>query len=256
VVASNGRDNLKGEAKARELAARFGEKGFDYVGNDRHDLPVWNRAREAIRVGRRAHPYGALARGLRLHQWPKNLLVFVPLLTSHRILEPQALAIGSARLRRLLAHGLRVYLANDLVDLDDDRRHPRKRTRPVAAGELPIETAVGLIPVLAVGAAVVALHLPPEFWALLAGYVVANLLYSLGLKRIVLVDAFVLAALYTCASSPARPRGGAGVALAARLSLFAFLSLAFAKRFVEVSTSRRARRPPWRGAATSRVTVR
>ena len=236
VLASNGRDNLKGEAKARELAARFGEKGFDYVGNDRHDVPVWDRAREAIRVGRRAHPYGTIARGLRLHQWPKNLLVFVPLLTSHRILEPEALAIGLHAFVAFSLTASAVYLANDLVDLDDDRRHPRKRARPVAAGELPIETAIGLIPVLALGAAVVALHLSPEFLALLAGYVVANLLYSLGLKRIVLVDAFVLAALYTVRILA----GAAAVAVPVShwllaFSLFAFLSLAFAKRFVEVS---------------------
>lgn len=236
VIASDGRENLKGEAKARELARRFGEKGFDYVGNDRHDIPVWNRAREKIRVDRRPHPWLGLARALRLHQWPKNLLVFVPLLTSHRLFEHNALVIG---LHAFLAFSLTasaVYLANDLIDLEDDRRHPRKRARPVAAGEVPIETAIALIPVLVVAAAIVAVHLTPDFVALLGAYVAANLLYSLGLKRVALVDVFVLAALYTV-------RILAGAAAAAvpvshwllAFSLFVFLSLAFAKRFVEVS---------------------
>jgi 4-hydroxybenzoate polyprenyltransferase len=236
VVASDGRQNLKGEAKARALAARFGEKGFDYVGNDRHDVPVWNRARQAIRVDRRPHPWRGLARALRLHQWPKNLLVFVPLLTSHRIFERDAVVIGIQAFVAFSLTASAVYLANDLIDLEDDRRHPRKRARPVAAGEVPIETALALIPVLVIAASVVALQLTPDFVALLGAYVAANLLYSLGLKRVVLVDVFVLAGLYTV-------RILAGAAAAAvplshwllAFSMFVFLSLAFAKRFVEVA---------------------
>jgi 4-hydroxybenzoate polyprenyltransferase len=236
VVASNGRENLKGEAKARALAARFGEKGFDYVGNDRHDVPVWSRAREAIRVERYPHPFAALARGLRLHQWAKNLLVFVPLLTSHRILEPHALRAALAAFMAFSLVASAVYLANDLIDLEEDRRHPTKRRRALASGELPIETALAIIPVLLAGAVALAWHLPPEFGALLGAYVVANFLYSLGLKRVALLDVFVLAGLYTL-----RILAGAAAAdvpvshWLLAFSMFAFLSLAFAKRFVEVA---------------------
>ncbi len=237
VIASDGRRNLKGEEKARELAARFGEKGFDYVGNDRHDIPVWSHARNAIRATRERHSYAVLARALRLHQWPKNLLVFVPLLTSHRLLEPEALRIGLHAFVAFCLMASAVYLANDLIDLDDDRRHPRKKSRPVAAGALPVEAALGLIPVLVVAATIVALHLTPEFIVLLGAYVAANLAYSLGVKRVALVDVFVLAGLYTV-------RILAGAAAAAvvvshwllAFSLFVFLSLAFAKRYVEVSS--------------------
>jgi 4-hydroxybenzoate polyprenyltransferase len=206
------------------------------VGNDRHDVPVWSRAREAIRVDRRPHPWLGLARALRLHQWPKNLLVFVPLLTSHRIFERDAFVIGVHAFVAFSLTASAVYLANDLIDLEDDRRHPRKHARPLAAGEVPIETALALIPVLAIAASLVALQLAPDFVALLGAYVAANLLYSLGLKRVVLVDVFVLAGLYTV-------RILAGAAAAAvplshwllAFSMFVFLSLAFAKRFVEVS---------------------
>ena len=236
VVASNGRDNLKGEAKARALAERFGEKGFDYVGNDRHDIPVWNRAREAIRVDPHPHRYAALARALRPVHWAKNLLVFLPLAMAHRLFEREALGYA---LHAFVAFSLvasAVYLANDLLDLQDDRRHPQKRRRPIAAGDVPIEVAFALVPVLMAGAAAVAWYLPPEFGALLAAYIVANVAYSTGLKRVPLVDVFVLAGFYVLrilAGAAATDVPVSHWLLA--LSLFGFLSLALAKRFVEVS---------------------
>ena len=135
----------------------------------------------------------ALARELRLIQWAKNLLVFVPLLTSHRILEREALTLG---VRAFLAFSLvasAVYLANDLVDLDDDRRHPVKRLRPLASGELPVAAAFALIPLLVAAAAALAWQMPPAFGMYLAAYVGANLFYSLAAKRVALLDVFVLA---------------------------------------------------------------
>ena len=235
VVASNGRDNLKGEAKARALAERFGEKGFDYVGNDRHDIPVWARSREAIRVDH-PHRFAALVRALRPVHWAKNLLVFLPLLTAHRLFErePFNYALHAFVAFSLVASA--IYLANDLFDLQDDRRHAEKRRRPIAAGEVPIEIAFALIPVLLAGAAALAWYLPPEFGAMLAAYVVANVAYSTGLKRVPLVDVFVLAGFYTLrilAGAAATDVPVSHWLLA--LSLFGFLSLALAKRFVEVS---------------------
>jgi len=177
-----------------------------------------------------------LARALRLVQWAKNLLVFVPLLTSHRILEREALTLG---VRAFLAFSLvasAVYLANDLVDLEDDRRHPEKRLRPFASGELPVTAAVWLIPLLIAGAVALAWGLPPQFGMYLAAYVGANLLYSLAAKRVALLDVFMLAGLYTM-----RILAGAAAAEVPvshwllAFSMFAFLSLAIAKRFVEVA---------------------
>jgi 4-hydroxybenzoate polyprenyltransferase/phosphoserine phosphatase len=256
VIASDGRRNMKREVKARELIARYGEGGFDYVGEDRHDLPVWAPAREAYLVGpnaaiasrlRRAgkpiraierdlRPALAVARGLRVYQWAKNLLVFVPLFTAHLYLEPASLA---AALLAFIAFSLvasSVYLANDLADLADDRRHPTKRRRPIAAGELPIVTAIALLPVLLFGAAAIAALLPWTFGALLLAYVATNLAYSLALKRVPLLDVFVLAGLYTLRILA----GAAAIEVPVShwllaFSLFAFLSLALAKRFVEVA---------------------
>ena len=178
----------------------------------------------------------ALARALRLFQWAKNLLVFVPLLTSHRILERDALWVGVLAFLSFSLVASAVYVANDLVDLEDDRRHPHKRLRPFATGELPVAAAYGLVPALLAGAVALAWRLPPQFGLYLAAYVAANLFYSLAAKRVALLDVFVLAALYTL-----RILAGAAAAEVPvshwllAFSMFAFLSLAFAKRFVEVA---------------------
>lgn len=256
VMASDGAVNLKGEVKAVALAARFGERGFDYAGNDRFDIPIWKRSREALVAGatpgilralaaantphraleRPAPRAFMLARALRLYQWSKNLLVFVPLLTAHRFLEPGAAA---SALLAFLAFSLvasAVYLLNDLSDLEADRRHPTKRRRAIAAGELPIASAIAMMPVLLLGAAAISLLLPWTFAALLVLYVGVNLGYSFFLKRVALVDVFVLAGLYGLRILAGAAAIGVPVShWLLAFSLFAFLSLALAKRYVEVA---------------------
>ena len=256
VIASDGRTNLKREAKARALVARYGEAGFDYVGEDRHDLPVWQHARAAYVVGSNAAigahlaqlgkpvheisraPRGirALMKGVRAYHWAKNLLVFVPLLTAHVYLDAPSAAASVLAFIAFSLVASSVYLANDLVDLQDDRRHPTKRARPIASGELPIAAALALVPVLLAAAAAVAALLPWGFGALLLAYVATNLAYSLALKRAALIDVFVLAGLYTLRILA----GAAAIEVPVShwllaFSLFAFLSLALAKRYVEVA---------------------
>ena len=256
VIASDGAANLKREAKARALVDRYGEAGFDYVGEDRHDLPVWKHAREAYvvgsnptvaaglaslakpvhAIGRVTRPGRALVKGIRAWQWAKNLLVFVPLLTAHVYTHGPSIAAAALAFAAFSLVASAVYLANDLVDLQDDRRHPTKRARPLASGELPIVTALLLLPVLLVAAMAIASLLPWTFGALLVVYVAANLAYSLRLKRAALVDVFVLAGLYTLRILA----GAAAIEVPVShwllaFSLFMFLSLALAKRYVEVA---------------------
>jgi len=256
VIASGGRTNLKRGAKAAALVARYGEAGFDYMGEDRHDIPVWEHAREAYVVGsaprvhaltgglrkpvhaiyRGTRPLRAVIKGVRAYQWAKNLLVFVPLLTAHVYLHLPSVAAAALAFIAFSLVASSVYLANDLMDLEDDRRHPSKRARPIAAGELPIATAMMLAPVLLAAAAAIAALLPWEFGALLFVYVAANLAYSLALKRAALVDVFVLAGLYTLRILA----GAAAIEVPVSqwllaFSLFMFLSLALAKRYVEVA---------------------
>jgi len=150
VLASDGATNLSGADKADALARRYGERGFDYAGNAEADLPVWQRARRAVVVNatgtveRRAEAVaaidrrfaapavglGVLLRALRVHQWAKNLLLFIAPLAAHLL--PQA-SLAAQLLLAFVAFSLcasAVYIGNDLLDLDSDRRHPRKRERP------------------------------------------------------------------------------------------------------------------------------
>jgi 4-hydroxybenzoate polyprenyltransferase/phosphoserine phosphatase len=270
VVASDGVSNLKGEAKASALVARFGERGFDYLGNDRHDLPVWKRSRKALVANPSARlssqiarhrldheilntgraPGFALLRLLRPYQWVKNLLVLVPLLAAHLVSEPEPVFAALLLFATFCLASSATYIANDIVDLEDDRRHPRKRNRPLAAGEVSIVWAFAAAATLLAFVAVVGVTLlaPAAGW--LALYVAASLGYSLWLKRLVLVDVFVLSGLYTLRVLA----GAAAVSVPVShwllaVCLFGFLSLAFAKRFVEVDNvkSREERRVPGRG---------
>lgn len=176
-----------------------------------------------------------VARALRVHQWLKNLLLFVPLLTAHRIGDVDLLvrtALG------FLAFGLvasSVYVANDLLDLDSDRRHPRKRRRPFASGRLPIGVGLAAIPLLLAAGFGLAGWLSAPFTLVLAGYLAVTTAYTFRLKQIVLVDVLCLAGLYVV-----RIFAGAavtGIAVSNWLlafSAFAFLSLALVKRVSEL----------------------
>lgn len=183
----------------------------------------------------------ALLRSMRPHQWVKNVLVFVPLVTAHRVGDAQAWANALQAFLAMCLAVAGIYIANDLVDLEADRAHRSKSRRPLASGALPIGVGAGAIPVLFAGAVLVALPLPPAFLVWLGAYAAAALGYSLWLKRIAVVDVLLLAALYTV-----RLIGGAAaipVPMSTWLlafSMFFFLSLALLKRYEEISASRRA----------------
>jgi 4-hydroxybenzoate polyprenyltransferase len=257
------------ERKRRALIDRFGERGFDYVGSDPADEIVWKAARRAILIGDRAfvdrigrisdvaqvfplsRPTArAWVEAIRLHQWVKNTLVFLPALLARAILNPHILLDS---MLAFLAFGLcasSVYLINDLFDLAADRAHPRKHRRPLAAGT--ISPRVGLLgsALLLLVAAVIAVAVNPSFAAVLSCYYVLTWAYSLRLKRVALLDVMILATLYTI-----RIIAGAaatGVPLTFWLlafSLFIFLSLGFLKRYAELEAARRAGQPSGSGRA-------
>ncbi len=255
VLASDGQTNLGGAHKAQALERRFGAGGFDYAGNARTDLKVWSRARQAVvvnapesvsraarqvsEVGQTFAPQpvgpGTLARVLRMHQWAKNLLLFMAPMAAHML--PEA-GLATSLILAFLAFSLcasAVYVANDLLDLDSDRHHPRKRRRPFASGRVPVAIGVALAPLLLGGALLLALQVGPAFVAWLVAYFALTCAYSWGLKRLVIVDCLVLAMLYTL-------RIIAGAAAAdiplsfwlLAFSAFLFLSLAFVKRYAEL----------------------
>ncbi|WP_369940402.1 UbiA family prenyltransferase [Xanthomonas medicagonis] len=254
VIASDGKRNLSGRNKADVLVDAFGTGNFDYAGNGTVDLHVWEKAggawvvnngaalsraaaqRTTVHAHWPAPPRGrAWLKALRLHQWLKNLLVFVPLLTAHRFLDPESVLQAAIA---LIAFGLcasGVYVLNDLLDLTPDRQHLRKRRRPFAAGQIPLLHGLFAAPVLTLGGLALSLACNLEFTLVLLAYYVMTLAYSLRLKRIVMIDVVLLAALYTV-----RIIGGAmaiGVELSFWLlafSMFMFLSLALLKRYTEL----------------------
>jgi 4-hydroxybenzoate polyprenyltransferase len=257
VMASDGAVNLAGQHKAEALERRYGHGGFDYAGNSSADLKVWRRARHAIVVnggaglaGRAAalckveREFPAPARGLkawrkvlRVHQWLKNLLLFVPMLAAHQIMEP---ANWLTLLLAFVSFSLcasTVYIANDLLDLESDRAHPRKRLRPFASGAVPAWMGVLLAPVLLAASVVLAWYVGGGFLPWLAVYFLLTCVYSWGLKRLILVDCVALAMLYTLRIIA----GGAALELPLSFwllafSVFLFLSLAFVKRYAELQT--------------------
>lgn len=259
VMASDGSTNLSSHRKADALEARFGAGGFDYAGNARPDLEVWQRARHAIVVNAGASVERAarkqsevervfapvdgtgLPRMLRMHQWLKNLLLLIAPLAAHIV--PDATFVITM-LIAFLAFSLcasAVYIANDLFDLDSDRRHPRKHARPFASGRVPVLHGVLLAPVLLAVAFLLASSVGTGFTAWLACYFLLTCAYSWGLKRLVIVDCLVLAMLYTLRIIAGAE--AAGIPLSFWLLAFAvflFLSLAFVKRYAELDVQAQA----------------
>lgn len=261
VLATADGHNLSAHNKRDTLLARFGDKGFDYLGNSADDLPVWAAARQAWLVNagsaveRRARAQGNVTgvigrpaagtqqwlKALRLHQWPKNLLIFVPLLAAHRLTDPALVWQG---VLAFLFFGLcasSVYLLNDLLDLADDRHHPAKRQRPFAAGHLSIGAGLLAFPALLAGAfAGALLLLPTEFAGVLAAYYLVTLTYSLVLKRHMAVDVITLAMLYTLRIvAGAAALGLSPTSWMLAFSMFIFLSLALIKRYTELHDAQR-----------------
>ncbi len=274
VYASDGVVNLSGARKLARLKQAHAE--FDYAGDGEVDLALWREARRAVVVHGSAgleRKVRALGRGevrtfqaprvgvrkwvkaLRVHQWAKNVLVFIPALAAHKGLNPQLLLEAGLGFVAFSLCASSVYVLNDLLDLDSDRQHPTKRRRPFASGDLPVRAGAALAPVLLVAGVSVALALLPlRFTLLLASYYVVTMAYSLYLKQVMVMDVLVLAGLYTV-----RIFGGSlatGVPTSSWLftfSIFLFLSLALVKRLSEVRRLRlsNATSTPGRGYLAS-----
>ncbi len=251
--ASSEHENLKGRSKAEFLRQKFGEGGFEYLGDSPADLAVWRlsaaahvvgkqglatRAGRVSSVGRvfpvRSANLGTWIAAVRGHHWLKNLLLFLPLVLAHKfdgrcwILT----ALGFV-LFGVCASG--IYVLNDLLDLHSDRIHPWKRKRPFAAGDVSIPTGFLMSSVLLLTALPAGFLLDRNFGMVLGGYGALTMWYSTHLKRIVLLDAFVLSSFYSI-----RIWAGAiiaGVPLSQWFIAFAFfffLSLSMAKRYSEL----------------------
>ncbi len=255
VYASSDTLNLVGKAKADLLVKQFGERGFEYIGDSKADLAVWQHARTGSLVSNsmsllaqakglteienvfpvKSGKLKASIKELRIYQWFKNVLVFLPMLLAHRFNE------GTAILNSVLAFlafsfmASATYVINDLSDLDADRRHDDKEHRPFASGVLPLSMAAILVPVMVGTSAFFASFLNASFAAVLLAYVITTNLYTFYLKRVPMADIVILSSLYSI-----RLVGGGVVndieisPWLAAFTGFLFISLAMIKRCSEL----------------------
>jgi len=208
VIATDGDKNMCGKHKADLLVITFGEQAFEYAANGRIDMEVWKRAQGAILVHASSRLQSKAAKltsvtqvfpdtskrlrnylnALRLHQWLKNLLIFVPLSAAHLVHDLGLLTQAIIAFLALSLTASSTYVLNDLLDLPADRSHPRKRFRPFAAGDIPIALGFVLLLGLLATALTLTFPLPAIFIWFLGGYYLTTLAYSLWIKKWVVMD--------------------------------------------------------------------
>ena len=246
--------NLKGTKKVELLKEKFGK--YAYVGNSYADVPVWADADEALIVyrskkllkklvsshsnvtktfDRRVTNVGVFFKAIRLQQWVKNLLIFLPLFLAHQFHFDLMVDTLLAFLALSLCASS-VYLLNDLLDLSADRKHRTKKRRPLASGALPLGAGIALFPVFLISSALIALEIKSlEFVYTLGGYFVLTLLYSFKIKGVMLLDGLMLAILYTIRLFAGSMATGIPISdWFFIFSIFFFYSLAMVKRVTEL----------------------
>jgi 4-hydroxybenzoate polyprenyltransferase len=259
VLASDGQTNLIGNNKLERLRNRFDGGRFDYIGNALPDVPLLAGAGVAMvanpdrdlrqQLKRRNIPVkhsfedrapfvSSLRKAVRVHQWAKNVLIFLPLMLAHATRIQDLLDTAVAFFCFCLCASS-TYVINDLLDIQADRGHLKKRHRPFAAGNLSAMTGLEIVVLFLAMAFIGAFYLPRAFAGWMITYMVVTLAYSLVLKKIVLVDVLVLSGLYTIrilagASATAVPIS----TWLSTFSIFIFLSLAIVKRFAELQNKR------------------
>ena len=259
VLASDGSNNLKGRHKLIKIELAIGQP-FAYAGDHAADLPIWQASSAAVLVGVSPQversvrkiclieqefpkqPAGVKGwvRALRMHQWVKNVLLFVPLLTGFSLFDVEKLITMALAFLAFSLVASATYIVNDLLDLDSDRAHPRKRTRPFASAQISIHAGAAVCTVMLGGGLLIATLVSlPFFWTLML-YLVLTSAYTWLLKRYVLIDVIMLSVLYTLRILAGSVAANVQItSWLAAFSLFMFLSLALVKRCSElVSLSR------------------
>jgi 4-hydroxybenzoate polyprenyltransferase len=270
-IGSDGITNLKSEAKVPAIQQYLNGDPFEYAGDSAADVPVWNASCGALlinsqaRVRRTVNRLGVpvtaefrsmrpglwtILRCMRVYQWTKNILVFVPLLLAHKLLQAGLLVEAFTAFGALSLAASLVYVVNDLLDLESDRKHPHKRLRPLAAGVLSIRQGVLLAFFLTIAAALISTLLPPRAQLLIGLYVAVSTLYSTILKHMLFLDVMVLASLYALRIL----YGGASTQIpispsTLAFSIFLFISLAICKRLTELRSTGAATDSPLPGRA-------
>lgn len=270
VLGSDGRTNLTGNNKLDRLRAEFDSDDFDYIGNAAPDLSLLEHSTEPMVANptpallRKLKTHGiqpvrsfeergsklrSIVRALRVHQWAKNALLYVPLLLSHQLQTPRLIAAVLA-FACFSASASATYILNDLLDIEADRRHARKQRRPFASGDLSAVQGGAIAALLLLVGLAGATMLPAAFYGWLLLYLAITIAYSSYFKRVALVDVLVLSGLYTLRLLAGSAATGTPVSQwLAGFSVFLFLSLAFVKRFAELESLRMRGLQPRNGRA-------
>ncbi len=254
VLGSDGQRNLKGRHKLKAIVEECGAE-FDYVGNSSSDLVVWRGCRHGVlvnasrRVERSARRTGNVVRvfppslsgfwdalcAMRCYQWVKNLLVFVPAITSHTIFSGAVSGRASLAFLSFCFCASAGYILNDLLDLEEDRHHHTKKQRPFASGRMSIGSGILLAFACLSGSAVTVVFVSHAFMMGLIVYLLLTSFYSLYLKRLLVIDVLALALLYTLRVVAGNLATGIVFSLwLLSFAFFLFLSLAFAKRAADL----------------------
>jgi len=259
---SDGAINLKGAAKADYLVGTWGEREFDYAGDHTADRAIWAKSNMALVVGKidaqartgqevvhfdGGWKFRALLMALRPHQWVKNILLFLPVLAAHDF-TMSALLLVIAGIVAFSAAASSIYIVNDLLDLEADRQHIKKRYRPFAAGTVPIPVGMATFVLLAGGALALGAALGAKFLLGVAIYMTLSLAYSLQLKRMRWVDIAVLASLYTLRVVAGAAATGVEASLYMLIFIFPiFITLGCVKRMTELAQAVNDEPLPGRG---------
>lgn len=254
VLGSTPAQNLQGAAK-RDAILAHAKGPYEYIGDHAIDLPIWMGASRAhavlpprsewhgaIPVEQRGERFDAiggtwrdLIRALRLHQWAKNILIFLPLLLSHVFTDPSKLRAGIIAFFSFSLSASAIYLINDIFDIHADRRHPEKKLRPFARGAYAIPSGLLWSGILLATSLFLALLLSPFLALCIAGYVFTTCLYTLWLKKVPVIDVVMIGFFYTyriLVGAIATETMVSDWLLA--FSTFFFLSLGIEKRYGEL----------------------
>jgi phosphoserine phosphatase len=194
--------NLKGKQKLAWIESHY-PGSFEYIGDSSSDIPIWKKSSHAVLVNPSAFTSSKvksigtpceviddrpnllrlIVKQLRVNQWIKNVLIAVPLVSAHKLSDFDLLIKTTMAMVSFSLIASMVYVMNDMLDVENDRKHPTKKERPFASGRLPIKTGFFLAPVLGIGSFAVASFLGWKFASVIAIYFLVNIVYSIRLKE-------------------------------------------------------------------------
>lgn len=247
--------NLKSEKKAKVLNEEFGKGNYVYAGDAKVDFNIWKDSAAAIVVSNNKSFIDSVSKSfhieksfynevnlpkkiikeIRVYQWVKNVLLFLPIILAHSLGNFKELSDVIIGFFSFSISASFVYVLNDLLDLDSDRSHPRKRFRPLASGDLPIQIGIALVPILLITGIGLSFMLNFKFQLILLSYIILTTAYSFSLKKIPILDIILLATLFT--SRIVAGAFAANVYLSMWIlafSMFFFMNLAVLKRYIEL----------------------